>query len=402
MPFEVFPSGGSYYSRFGFGDFYYSFTARRMGLGDLGIASSEYDFLNNLNPASWSRMRLTRFETGIVYNGTGVTSNVSNVYHSQTVFTGMMVGFPISYDHGISLVSGIVPYSNINYDVKQNADSNIVDRHTLSYQGSGGLSKIFLGLSYKLPFNFSLGSSFEYYTGKASYSTIINFDNTNTTFYDATYTKEYDYHGIGFSLGVISSNLASLVGMENLSDLRLGVTFSSSVSLATDSVSSSYTAIGTIKNGSKSIKTELPYRLGIGIATKWSDRYQVFLDYLFQPLSQFKRDDVASQYLRDMSKISLGFEYKNPRPESQSFWEQLILRSGLSYEQTQYTFNGTGINQVSVYGGVSIPLGFDNTIDLGLQYGKRGTTDNNLLNENIYKFSITLSIGELWFVRQER
>jgi hypothetical protein len=79
-----------------------------------------------------------------------------------------------------------------------------------------------------------------------------------------------------------------------------------------------------------------------------------------------------------------------------------MLRVGFSFEQTQYVFNGKGIDQYSLYTGFSLPLDFDNTLDVGFQYGKRGTKENNLLSENFYKFSITLSIGELWFIQTER
>ncbi len=43
------------------------------------------------------------------------------------------------------------------------------------------------------------------------------------------------------------------------------------------------------------------------------------------------------------------------------------------------------INQFSVFGGLSYPLGVDNTIDFAIEYSNRGTTENNLLNENAIK-----------------
>lgn len=103
-----------------------------------------------------------------------------------------------------------------------------------------------------------------------------------------------------------------------------------------------------------------------------------------------------------MTKISFGMEYRNPDFRSQSFWEQIMLRLGLSYEQTQYEINGNGVDQYSIYTGFSVPLSFDNTLDFGFQYGKRGTTESNLIKENIFKFSVSLSVGELWFLRQDR
>jgi hypothetical protein len=79
-----------------------------------------------------------------------------------------------------------------------------------------------------------------------------------------------------------------------------------------------------------------------------------------------------------------------------------MLRGGLSYEKSQYIVNGTSINQISAYTGCSIPLGFDNSLDLALQFGRRGTKDNDLLQENIFNFAVSVSFGEIWFLRSER
>ncbi len=83
-------------------------------------------------------------------------------------------------------------------------------------------------------------------------------------------------------------------------------------------------------------------------------------------------------------------------------WEQIVWRFGLSYEQTQYIFNGQGINSYSAFGGFSYPLGVDNTIDFAVEYSNRGTTDFNLLNENSIRVYLGLSFGELWFLRADR
>lgn len=398
---EIFAGGGSYYTRYGLGDFYYSYTARRLGMGELGIALIDHDFMNNLNPASWSNIRLTRFETGLMYEGTGMTSSYNSVFHSQTVFGGLSIGFPVLPSHGVSLVGGTAPYSNVSYDVSEQIDSNVVDAYKLTYQGSGGIQKAFLGLSYRLPFNFSLGSSFDYYYGKVNYKTDMNFGET-TTFYDAAYKKDFSYHGIGFTVGLISSNLAGIFGIEELKDVKLGFTFSSPVNLSTDSVSVSTTVVGEIENSSMSYKTKLPLRLGLGLAMNWSDEYNFILDYLYQPMSQYDKNGITSPNMKDLSKFSFGFEYRKTRPSSQSFWEHVMFRGGLSFEQSQYTFEGEEINQFSVYTGFSMPIGFDSSLDFGFQYGSRGSTNNFLLKENIYKFSITLSTGELWFVREDR
>ena len=79
-----------------------------------------------------------------------------------------------------------------------------------------------------------------------------------------------------------------------------------------------------------------------------------------------------------------------------------MWRAGVSYEQTQYIINGTGINQLSVFAGLTFPLGFGDSFDLGLEFSQRGTLDSNLIQENFFRINIGLSFGELWFQRVEK
>lgn len=397
---ETFASGGSIYSRFGLGDFYYSYSARRMGMGELGIAVTDYDYLNILNPASWSKLRLTRVETGIIYHGNNISSNSSSVFYSQTIFTGFMLGFPIDHEYGISLTAGLLPFSNVDYDVTTNESNDLTGSYKLTYSGKGGLSKTFIGLSYKLPFNFAVGASFDYYLGKITHKSLIEF-NSSSTYRDGSFSDEYSYHGIGFTVGLISSNLAQLIKLNDIKDLRIGITYSNKSTIDADTVNNSTTIIGTINNSSGKITTKLPYRFGAGLALQFSD-YLFTADYLYQPFNQFTKDNQRFNELKNLQKISLGVEYRKSELRSHSYWEQVILRGGLSYEKTQYHINNKSIDMIAVYSGFSLPLGLESTIDFAFQFGKRGTTENNLLRENIYKFSITLSLGEIWFVRQER
>jgi hypothetical protein len=398
---EMFANGGSIYSRFGLGDYYHSFTARRLALGELGYAIADYDYLNYLNPASWSKLRLSRVETGMIYFGNKISSANSSVFHAQTILTGAVFGFPIDHELGISLAAGIIPHSNVDYNIKQIETNSITGDYKTEYYGEGGLSKAFLGFSVNLPFDFSGGAALNYYTGRVERTSSVEFI-SNISLFNSSFSDVSSYHGVGYTFGLISSDFSKLFNVDWLKNLRLGFTYSNSSKIVTDTTNFSTTLVGSIETSNGSYKTEIPHRIGVGLTFTINDRYMFVADYLSEPLSQFKVNGKSSSFLRDLSKFSFGMEYRNPDLRSQSFWEQIMLRGGLSFEQAQYTFNGKGINQFSFYGGLSMPLGFDNTIDFGFQYGKRGTTENNLLTDNFYKFSITLSIGELWFIRTER
>ena len=123
---------------------------------------------------------------------------------------------------------------------------------------------------------------------------------------------------------------------------------------------------------------------------------------MFQPFSKYKFDGKIDPNLKDANKFSAALEYQAKRTVGMTLWEQIIWRFGFSYEQTPYTFNGNDINQYSTFAGLSYPLGIENTIDFAIEYSNRGTTDNNLLNENAIKLYVGLSFGELWFLRYDK
>ena len=398
----LFANGGSLYSRYGIGDLRLSFSSRRLAMGELGIALSDQQYLSDINPAGWSELRLSRVETSFLYSGDKLETNNSSVYHSDVLFNGVMFGFPIEHGLGISTVFGLVPVSNVEYDVKeQSSDTSLVDPHTNEYKGTGGISKFMSGGSYKLPFGLSLGISYDYYFGRIENTSTITFVD-NSTYRNASFKREMNYHGMGVSAGLISHDLSKYLGSSNLKNLKIGVTYSSSVTLSTDSIETLITTIGNVTDADKTFDTKLPYRFGVGISFNWTDNYVFILDYLYQPFSSFTEDGLANKYLRDYSKYSFGFEYHDASARSASFWDYIALRAGASYEQSQYFVNGTGLNQFSVYAGFSMPISYDNTLDIGFQYGVRGTTDNNLLKDNFFRINFSASVGDIWFVRTER
>jgi len=40
-------------------------------------------------------------------------------------------------------------------------------------------------------------------------------------------------------------------------------------------------------------------------------------------------------------------------------------------------------------------------LNLGLEYGQRGTTNSGLIQENFFKLSIGLSLNDQWFVKRK-
>lgn len=106
-------------------------------------------------------------------------------------------------------------------------------------------------------------------------------------------------------------------------------------------------------------------------------------DYLYQPWSDFEANNSKSASLKDLQRLSAGLEYRDPKSVfNGTFWEQIILRCGLSFEQTQFVINNNEIDQFSIHAGVGMPVGVGNFLDVSFEYGIRGETGINLFKEN--------------------
>lgn len=397
----TFSSGGSLYTRYGVGDMTLANTAREVGVGGSGISLLRADNLSFTNPAAWSAIDVTRFSASVSFKGLDLSSSSTSSFYSETQFSGFLIGVPISNDYGISLVAGLEPYSNVNYDVFIEEETEDLGSYTVDYSGEGGLSRAFLGLTYKFPFDLSIGASYEYFNGKTDFLTDIKFDQT-TDFSNSLYELSLKSNGIGYTFGMISPDFSKFLNSENISNLRLGVTYHFLPPLDVDSVLSSDNAIGFQELTNSGFEREIPSRLGVGLSMTWDENYTFLFDYVNQKFSEYTVDGRKSAFLRDLNRFSFGFEYRHASGRFGSTWEQMIWRAGLSYEQTPYIVNGNEIDELAAYAGFSFPMGVDNYLDFGFKYGMRGTTDNNLVKENIFAFYMSLSFGDLWFVRPDR
>lgn len=394
----VFAEGGSVYSRFGVGELNRYFSARRLGLGELGFAVYDRDFLGTLNPAGWTRLNLTRFEVGVDFQDLNIKDQNLSTYSALTKFSGFVFGIPMERDLGLSLVAGITPYSNVSYNVMQNYSGG-QNPYSISYEGNGSITKTFVGTSYSLPFDVSLGASLDYYIGNLNYYSRIAFQSGDFT--NPQFQTTQKSSGLGGTFGIISNDFAKFLKLSSITNLRLGASYSFRSRFNADSSQTFTTSLGTNSLTSDKSTVQLPMNFGAGLSFTYKNSYLFLLDYYYQPWSEYKFNGRAMPNLRNNQKLSAGMEYRNSDNRARGFWDNVILRGAVSYEQTQYQLNGKGIDQYSVYGGISLPLEYENTLDLGLQYSMRGTTENSLLKENIFKLNVSLSLGELWFFRPE-
>jgi len=390
----------STYTRYGLGDVLYSYSARTLSMGQAGSAIINSDYVEILNPASWSNLSRTRIEFSFEYDGLKLSNPNETKYYGEGIFKGFTFAFPVSEVNGIGVALGVVPYSRINYEVKEKVVDESTGNYTSTYQGKGGLSKIFIGGSYKLPIEFIIGATLEYYFGNINYISKVEFDNNSQ--FPAEYDLTYGPTGFGTTLGLITPDMSGLLNPGSISNLRVSLSANLIGKLNTDTTLINRSSSIVDSLGTGNTKMNVPMRLNAGIHIAFVDVYNIALDYFYQPWTDFRLSGINQLNLNDVHKISLGFEYRPQRVPGISFWEQIMLRAGLSYEMSQYKFEGNELQQYSVSGGFSLPLSTENTIDFGVEYSVRGITENNLLKENFIRINLGISFGDIWFIRYEK
>ena len=398
----LFAQSSSSYSRYGLGDVDYSYSVRKMGMGQLGVSIADIDFISTLNPASLYRISKTRIEFSLNYKGTFLANDVQKNYFAETDFGGFAVGIPVSNKYGIGVALGLIPFTNVSYKAVESVSSSntLVGDYVIEYSGNGGLSKVFISSSYLLPIDMSIGASLDYYFGNMKYNSRVDFK--NSTSFSSEYERSYQNRGIGSTIGFISPDISKLLELNSISDFRLGLAVNLFSNIKDDTLFTAKSVVGidTLNSGRGEI--DIPTKLSLGLSFVLSKKYLFSLDYSTQSWSNYRINGGSSSELRDAYKISSGFEYRPLRELGSTFWEQIIFRAGLSYEQTQYLIFNKGINQYSVSLGASLPLSNENTLDFALMYSRRGTKELNLLQEDIIKLGIGFSLGELWFLRQDK
>ena len=388
-------AGGSSYSRYGFGDILRYGDSRIYALGGTGIALLDDGFINGLNPAGMTRISFTRFSGGFEYiRFSSKDENGSSLY-SKAGFQGLSFAFPISRENGMVLSLEATPYSAVRYAIDySHMDSNVGYMKHQTFYGSGGLSFLGIGLSGSLLNTLHVGGRFNYMYGRTRQYQTSSYD--NVYFASASLDESVYYSGFTFTFGTIYEGLDELLNASSLHNFTLGFTLTTGSSLDADGQRIYSGSDTSFQKGT----AEIPLSLGLGFSYLYHDRYRFLGDLVYENWENAKPFVWQPSELRNSIRISYGFE-SMPLKGDDSYWKRIIYRLGFAHHSTYYHINGTGINELLLSGGVGLPIGSESRLNIGLQVGMRGSTDNKLQKDTIIRLSIAISASEIWFLKFE-
>jgi hypothetical protein len=369
-------------------------------MGYAGLALPVPDVINAVSPASWSRINRTRLEASVLYEGFQSTDGVKDRYLSRADFNGALLAVPVSEDHGITVVAGFLPYSAVNYDTYTEgtyAGTTDTMSYLLRHQGRGGVGKGRLGFSYAPASWLSLGIAGDYLFG--TIENIEDLDPATDVFAGGTSTSLTTLNGPTFTVG------AQLTGLETISPslkpLSFGLFLTTGGTLTTKR-RIDYEYLLERDTSSEAVgELELPLTFGVGAGYRLGERFLLAADYVAQPWNRAREDGLPLAGLRNAYRFNLGAEWLATRTAGASWLDRSSYRLGFSWNATYCELNGVAIDEWVVTGGATVPLTGEARLTFALEYGRRGTTENNLIRDTIVRCTASLTISELWFVRSE-
>ncbi|MCL5130180.1 hypothetical protein [Algibacter sp. L4_22] len=399
------------YSFYGIGSLKFKGTVENRSMGGLSIYNDSIH-VNLRNPASYAGKNLdilnnesrpVKFTVGGTYNSTNLKSETSKDNASSSTFDYVAISIPMG-DFGFGF--GLMPYTSVGYKLEAYNDNETISNR---FNGEGGLNKAFLGFGYQITEEFSVGVDFQYNFGNTQNSTIeyIYDSEGDPVQYQGRENNRSDLSGLNINLGasyrtMLNEKLELISGLTYTpeSSLRSKNTRSFSTIISSGfAVNIADTDLGNLQETDLVLPSKVTFGLGIGKPRKWF----VGVESEYLKTSDFTNALYSNgAAYEDQSAIKLGGFYIPKYNSFTSYLKRVVYRAGLHFENTGLKIENESINEFGMSFGLGLPVGsFFSNANLGVEVGKRGTTNSNLIQENFVNFQLSLSLNDRWFNKRK-
>tara|TARA_R110001606_G_scaffold97235_3_gene214883 strand:- start:499 stop:1743 length:1245 start_codon:yes stop_codon:yes gene_type:complete len=386
------------YSLFGLGIENKTATGGLTGLGNTGIAQSNPFEINMFNPASLGSILQNSFLYEFGLNATYSTLATSSLSQTSSNgnFSHIAIAFPIKKDWGMGI--GLLPYTKTGYNIDiVSPIEGSVDSYVTRITGEGGLNKFYISSGYKVLNNLSVGVDVSFLFGSINQESLLYTDAF------VSISDQNHYGGVKFKTG-FQYKLPKIKEVET----TIGGTIETGASLTGTQTRSSYK---TLVSGSTLILEdeeesdldtyELPFSYGVGITSVINKKITTSIDYrkiLWNDTSQLQNNE---RYV-DQSIYAFGLEYV-PLKDKFKYSSNIKYRFGLNYNSGFLKISNQQIDSYFVSVGLGLPMKkySNDNFNISYSYGKEGTLDSKLIQENFHKLTLNLNFVGRWFEKRK-
>ncbi len=409
------------YSFYGIGSLKFKGTVENRSMGGLSIFTDSIH-VNLRNPASYAgpsvnsfpfngESRPVKFAIGGSYNSASLKSDAGSDKANTTTFDYFAVSVPMGK---FGMGFGLLPFTSVGYKLEAAGNDGLT---TNRYNGEGGMNKAFVGLGYQINKEFSIGIDANYNFGNIKNSSIefVYDQNNELVQYQSRENNRSDLSGLSVNLGLSYKTM-----LTDKLQLTSGFTYSPESSISSDNSRSFSTIVINQNSGEefvintleadlearnlKNTDLKLPSRISFGAGIGKPQKWFVGTEFTYQNTSKFSNPifSITNAKYVNASNIAIGGFYIPEYNSFSKYWKRVTYRAGLHFENTGLEINNETINEFGMSFGLGLPIGglFSNG-NIGLELGKRGTTNQNLVQENFINLQFSLSLNDRWFQKKK-
>ncbi|ALU75608.1 hypothetical protein [Tenacibaculum finnmarkense] len=399
-------NSASPYSYFGIGETFEATTVENASMGRIGVALNDTHHLNFVNPAANASLRVATYGIGASSNFLTLEKENTSNSGSSTSLRYVSLGFPLGKKAGLSV--GLQPFTSVGYSL---LDTQIKDEIT-SFKGEGGTNKIYASFGTYIVKGLSVGLEAGYVFGNLENNVIHQ---KNGIPLATKYQDKVDVRGGLLKFGAQYKTL-----LNDKINLYTGASFSFKNDLSTKGNKKMSSIILNVSgqetekkqffsravNGDITIPMKSIFGFGLGKENKW---YLGVNQEFKSALNSGNNLAIGGNGYKydDSSRLSIGGYYIPKINSISNYWKRVTYRAGMRFEDTGLLIQtGTDFTEIKDFGinvGLGLPLPRQlSNVNIGLEYGQKGTVSNNLIKEKYFNVRLSLSLNSTkWFHKRK-
>jgi len=389
------------YSIYGIGDRQYSFSAPATGMGYAAIGLFGNTSINPINPASYTARDSLSFifDLTVTNRYNYFKTQAGSDYDLQSNTNHLLMGFRISKWWGTTI--GLTPFSSCGYAIESQQNEQGIGDVSYYFKGDGGLNRFLFGNGFALHKNLSVGINAAFVYGYLDHfnSAIL----PSSEYYYSSLRNRLVVNDFYFNYGInfhkkINDDRRYSIGLifDNAQELKAKSSY-----LATKSIFLNTTIVDTVvysENTGKLINMPMRYGLGVSFEMK---KWLFAADYSFAQWSKMEINSKSAK-MTDETQLHFGARIIPDNNAYGHYFKRVAYRFGGYFENTNLLINDYQLKQYGITFGMGLPLRKTKTmVNLSLDFGKRGTINNNLIEEYYGLLRINLNLHDIWFVKSK-
>ena len=392
------------YSYYGLGEIQNNKSVYNQSMGGISSAIRNPGFVNVSNPASYSAFDTNSFvfNVGVTSNFTQLQSNVATQpFTNHTSVSYLLLGFPVARWFGVSL--GLVPYSKTGYQTVVTDTIDNIGQVKEQFNGTGGINQAYIGTGFRFFKHLSVGVNLGYLFGTTNkilsvYTPEVNYSYDIRSINYMRVSSVYLNYGLQYQLN-IKKKYSLVLGTKFSLPMKLNATRTLLIQRFTASgdVESIKDTLSNITD--ESGKINMPLSIGGGFTFGRKNNWLFGVDFDWQNWKNFKNFGVSDS-INNSYNISAGGEIVPRYTLASKYWKKMSYTFGFHYGQSYLDIRNSRINDFSASIGLGFPIAkLKSMISLALEAGKKGTIQDNLIQETYVKLTVGFSFREFWFFR---